>query len=134
MTRRRLALLALGMLGLARAALSADEIHWTITGQTSVTFDWRGAESTIAYGLTPSYGQIATAVTPAPLPFSSVGPFWEARLGGLQENTLYHYSIGTGPDHTFRTPPPRGPRASRSTSKATSATVRCSRACPWCRA
>ena len=95
-------------LGLAREALPADEIHWTITGQASVTFDWRGPESTIAYGLTASYGQSATAVTPGPLPFSSPGPFWEARLTGLQENSLYHYSIGAGPDHTFHTPPPRG--------------------------
>jgi len=95
-------------LGLASEAFPADEIHWTITGQTSVTFDWRGPEDTIAYGLTASYGQSATAVTPGPLPFSSPGPFWEARLAGLQENALYHYSIGGGPDHTFRTPPPRG--------------------------
>ena len=101
-------LLVFCAVGLTRAAFPADEIHWTITGQTSVTFDWRGPESTIAYGLTPSYGQTATAATPAPLPFSSPGPFWEARLAGLQQNTLYHYSIGAGPDHTFHTPPPRG--------------------------
>ncbi len=85
-----------------------DEVHWTFTGQTSVTFDWRGFDSTIRYGLTPSYGQSATGVTPSPIPFSSPGPFWEARLTGLQENTVYHYSIGSGPDHTFHTPPPRG--------------------------
>ncbi len=95
-------------LGLAGEAFSADEIHWTITGQTSVTFDWRGPENTISYGLTESYGQTATAVTPSPLPFSSPGPFWEAMLTGLQENTLYHYSIGGDPDHTFHTPPPPG--------------------------
>ncbi|TMQ56084.1 MAG: PKD domain-containing protein [Candidatus Eisenbacteria bacterium] len=85
-----------------------DEVHWTFIGQTSVTFDWRGYDSTIRYGLTPSYGQIATGATPAPIPFSSPGPFWEARLSGLQENTTYHYSIGSGLDHTFHTSPPRG--------------------------
>lgn len=90
------------------AVAAPDEIHWTITGQTSVTFDWRGAENTIRFGLTNAYGQTVTASTPSPVPFSSAGPFWEAKLVGLQENTLYHYSIGSGSDHTFRTPPPRG--------------------------
>jgi hypothetical protein len=42
------------------------------------------------------------------VPDSSAGPFWEARLTGLEENTLYFYRIGDGPEHTFRTPPPRG--------------------------
>jgi PKD repeat protein len=85
-----------------------DEVHWTFTGQTSVTFDWRGFDTTIRYGLTSSYGQTATGATPNPIPYSSPGPFWEAKLTGLQENTVYHYSIGSGPDHTFHTPPPRG--------------------------
>ncbi len=85
-----------------------DEIHWTLTGQTSVTFDWRGFDATIRYGLTSSYGQSATGVTPSPIPYSSPGPFWEAKLTGLLENTTYHYSIGGGPDHTFHTPPTRG--------------------------
>jgi len=102
------AVAALCASGLAPHADAADEIHWTVTGQTSVTFDWRGGESTIRYGPTPAYGRTATAVTPRPLPFSSPGPFQEAKIAGLEENTLYHYSIGGGPDHTFRTPPPRG--------------------------
>ncbi len=99
--------LALVVTGTAHAA---DEIHWTLTGQTSVTFDWRGSESLIRYGLTPSYGQSVTAATPSPLPFSSAGPFWEAPITGLQPDQLYHYSIGTGPDHTFHTA--RAPGAS----------------------
>jgi hypothetical protein len=101
-------LIFLGALGVASPSFAYDEVHWTITGQTSVTFDWRGPENTIRYGLTSAYGQVVTAQTPSPLPFSSSGPFWEAKITGLQENSLYHYSIGTGPDHTFRTPPPRG--------------------------
>ncbi|MEQ1832113.1 MAG: PKD domain-containing protein [Candidatus Eisenbacteria bacterium] len=92
----------------ADTSVAADEIHWTITGQNSVTFDWRGPVNTIRYGLTTEYDQTVTAVTPSPLPWSSPGPFWEARLTGLLENTVYHYAIGNGPDHTFRTPPPRG--------------------------
>ena len=93
------------------AAFAADEIHWTIMGQTSVTFDWRGAaeENYIDYGTSPGvYAQTVTAATPVPLPVSSPGPFWEAKLTGLTEDTLYYYSIAGGPEHTFRTPPPRG--------------------------
>ena len=89
-------------------ARSADEIHWTIIGPSAVSFDWRGSETTIRYGITTSYGQTATAALATPAPISSPGPFYEARLTGLSANTLYHYSIGTGPDHTFRTPPPKG--------------------------
>jgi len=110
----RFLLLAFALVSAVTAAtFAADEIHWTITGQTSVTFDWRGtaSENTIRYGLSAgSYTNTGTAVNPtAPnIPFSSSGPFWEARLTGLQEDTLYHYSVAGGADHTFRTPPPRG--------------------------
>ena len=91
-------------------ALAADEIHWTITGQDSVTFDWRGTalENSIGYGLSPgAYTQI-TAQSPDPVPNSSQGPFWEAKLTGLKENTRYYYSIGNGPERTFHTAPYRG--------------------------
>src|ERR1035437_2532995 len=86
----------------------ADEIHWTITGPASVTFDWRGKAAGIRYGATIYYGLVATGATPTPLPFSSPGPFRQAALTGLNSNTLYHYSIGSCQDHTFRTPPPPG--------------------------
>jgi hypothetical protein len=91
-------------------SFAADEIHWTITGPTSVTFDWRGSllENGLLYGL--SAGNYTTAVTATNptgtcIPFSSAGPFWEAELTGLAADTLYHYSIANGPDHAFRTPP-----------------------------
>src|ERR1035437_1317648 len=87
---------------------NADEIHWTITGLTSVTFDWRGDEDKIRYGATIGYGQTGTGNIPKPLPFSSAGPFRQAPLTALTPNALYHYSIGTCPDHTFRTPFPPG--------------------------
>ena len=93
------------------AARAADEIHWTIIGQTAVTFDWRGSasENTLQYGTSPgNYTGSVTAQTPSPTPDSSPGPFWEARVTGLAENTLYYYRIGTGAEHTFRTPLPRG--------------------------
>ena len=96
------------------SVLAADEIHWTITGPTSVSFDWRGtaSEGSIAYGTSAgSYSTTISAVHPTGtcVPWSSAGPFWEARLTGLSADTLYHYSIAFGPDHTFRTPPPVAP-------------------------
>ncbi len=87
---------------------TADEVHWTIVGQTAVSFDWRGSANSIRYGTSPALGQTVAAVTPSPAPFSSSEPYWEARITGLKENTLYYYSIGGGSAYTFRTPPPRG--------------------------
>ena len=86
-------------------AFAADEIHWTVTGQNSVTFDWRGtsAENSIGYGLTSGNYTQVTATTPNPVPVSSSGPFWEAKLTGLTANTRYYYKIGTGPERSFRT-------------------------------
>jgi Calcineurin-like phosphoesterase len=87
------------------AAPAADEIHYTYTGPTSVAFDWRGAVKTLRYGRTRHYTRKVVAHTPNPLPFSSSGPFWEARLTRLAPGTTYHYSIGAGPDRTFSTAP-----------------------------
>ena len=99
-----------GMGLLSSALATTDEIHWTVIGPTSVTFDWRGplSENSIRYGLDAgSYTKSVTALPPPGncTPWSSPGPFWEARLTGLSPDTLYHYSIANGPDHTFRTPP-----------------------------
>ncbi len=94
----------------ANMAYAADEIHYTITGQNSVTFDWRGTatENSIGYGVSSGAYTQVTAVAPKPLPNSSQGPFWEAKLTGLKENTLYYYSIGGSPERTFRTAPALG--------------------------
>lgn len=81
------------------------EVHYTFTGPRSVAFDWVGGGNTIRYGRSRAYGAKTTAHSPTPLPFSSKGPFREARLGGLQPATTYHYSIGGGRDHTFITAP-----------------------------
>src|SRR5919201_676839 len=78
------------------AAGTADEIHYTITGPTSVAFDWRGTATDIRYGTTTSYGSTATSSTPSPLPFSSTGPWQEVQLTGLTAGSTYHYSIGGG--------------------------------------
>jgi parallel beta-helix repeat protein len=89
----------------ATAAGTADEIHYTYAGPTSVAFDWRGTATDLRYGPTTSYGSTATAHAPTPMPFSSSGPFQEVELTGLAAGTKYHYSIGGGPDHTFGTAP-----------------------------
>ncbi|MDD5323186.1 MAG: CARDB domain-containing protein [Methylococcales bacterium] len=89
---------------------AADEIHWTVTGKDSVTFDWRGtsAENSIGYGLTSGNYTQVTATTPNPVPVSSTGPFWEAKLTGLAANTRYYYKIGNAPERSFRTLPASG--------------------------
>jgi len=94
----------------AHMAFAADEIHWSFTGQNSVTFDWRGTttENTIGYGLTSGVYTRVTAKTPDPTPVSSSGSFWEANLTGLTANTRYYYSIANGTERSFRTPPAPG--------------------------
>lgn len=90
--------------GREESKCNASEIHWTIMGPRSVSFDWRGVAATIPYGSTSTYGLTATGEPPNPLPFSSPGPFRQASLTSLRANTLYHYSIGSCRDHSFRTP------------------------------
>src|SRR4029079_11437506 len=84
---------------------TADEVHYTFTGPTSVAFDWRGSATTISYGLTQAYGLTETAHVPDSLPCASPGPFEEVQRTGLQPGTQYHYSIGGGPDSVFETAP-----------------------------
>ena len=82
-----------------------DEVHYTLTGPRSVAFDWRGDVGEIRFGRTSAYGRTVSASPADPTPFSSDGPFWEARLRGLLPGTTYHYSIGGSPDRTFTTAP-----------------------------
>jgi hypothetical protein len=88
-------------------AATADEVHYTFTGPTSLAFDWRGTARTIRYGRTARYGRTVRARL-EPAPFSSAGPFWEAKLSGLKRGTRYHYSIGGSPDQIMATAPTRG--------------------------
>ncbi len=97
---------AAAMVPVAHAA--PDEIHWTHLSPTAVTFSWRGSADSLRYGLTNGYGTTVFASTPSPLPFSSPGPFREAKLTSLTPATSYRYAIGDGPDHTFTTAPIRG--------------------------
>lgn len=93
--------------GAARAAV-ADQVHWTIMGPTSVSFDWRGDDTLLHYGMkSGALSLVATAGAPTPMP-DGIGPFREARLTGLKPGARYHYRIGEGAEHTFETPLPRG--------------------------
>ena len=83
-----------------------DQIHYTLTGPDSVTFDWRGPDAAISFGPDAHYGTTVQAVPPRAIPVDSAGPFWEARLTSLTPDTTYHYLIDpSGQDGTFHTAP-----------------------------
>ncbi|TDF90584.1 cadherin-like beta sandwich domain-containing protein [Paenibacillus piri] len=86
----------------------ADQIHYTLTGPDSVTFNWHKGSDVIRFGETTSYGRTVTAGEPDIKPISDAGPWREAKLTGLKPGTTYHYSIGYGEDHTFHTSPAAG--------------------------
>jgi hypothetical protein len=92
----------------ASAADSVDEIHLGYGNDpaTSMWVYWRGAPTTVDYGLTTDYDQAATAAPSAVTPVDISGPFSEVLLSNLTPATQYHYRIGaTGDDHTFSTGP-----------------------------
>ncbi|GAB1690545.1 fibronectin type III domain-containing protein [Krasilnikovia sp. M28-CT-15] len=90
--------------GSAGAADTVDEIHYSYgDAPTSVVLDWRGEETTVAYGPTSAYGFVAVAAPPAVAPVDSPGPFREVVLSGLAPDTDYHYRIGAGADHVLHT-------------------------------
>jgi Calcineurin-like phosphoesterase len=88
-----------------RSAGTATEIHYTLTGRTSVAFDWRGTARAVRVELRPNHWRIFRAAPPSPRPFSSSGPFEEVRIGGLRVGKLYRYTIGAGPVSAFQTVP-----------------------------
>ena len=112
---------------------TADQIHFSIISNTAITFDWVGTADSISYGTDSSNFSSASAVNPDFLPVTSPwvsdpGPYWEAKLTGLTENTEYFYRIGsTGEVHKFRTPPVRGTSGFRicSTSDMQGSTPEC---------
>lgn len=90
----------------AAATDTDDEIVVNFGGQASSMFvHWRGPDTTISFGTDSSYGRSATAAPPAITPIDITGPFWAVKIDGLTAGTLYHYKIGQGADHTFRTAP-----------------------------
>lgn len=91
---------------------TADQIHFSLIDQTSVTFDWTGTAEIIVYGTNPKkLKRSARAENPAFLPvtapwISDPGPYWEAKLTGLKPDTRYYYKIGKeGNTSQFKTPP-----------------------------
>jgi hypothetical protein len=94
---------------------TADQIHFSIINNTAVTFDWVGTADCIRYGTdSANFTDSVTAVNSDFLPVTSPwvsdpGPYWEAKLTGLMEDTIYFYRIGSnGQVKEFRTPPLRG--------------------------
>jgi PKD repeat protein len=90
-------------------SLAADQVHWTMSGPTSVTVDWRGPLGSLSYGLTEAYGTNVNAVTPgaAAVVFGrAVLGGSDRRPGGQHHLPLFHRRAA--PDHTFHTPPARG--------------------------
>ena len=72
----RILIVLYALLASSAVFAAVDEIHWTFTGQTYVTFDWRGPENSIRYRTASgTYGAPVIAATPNPIPTSSSGPF-----------------------------------------------------------
>src|SRR5947199_1600984 len=59
---------------------TADEIHWTVTGRTSVTVDWRGPAALIPSRPTSAHAPCVPPHAPSIVPLSSSRPFWEASI------------------------------------------------------
>jgi hypothetical protein len=95
-----------------KVAGNADQVHFSIIDRTSVTFDWTGTADAIIYGTKPEkLNKEIRAEHPSFLPVtnpwkSDAGPYWEAKLKGLKENTVYYYRIGENNEvQKFKTPP-----------------------------
>ncbi|MBS4205454.1 cadherin-like beta sandwich domain-containing protein [Lederbergia citrea] len=88
----------------------AEQIHYTITGPDSVTFDWVYGPDTIQFGeKANTYDQSVKAGDPIVKPRTPVdGLFREAKITGLKPGTTYHYTIDDGKDYTFHTAPKAG--------------------------
>ncbi|HLP74185.1 MAG TPA: metallophosphoesterase family protein [Bacteroidales bacterium] len=90
---------------------TADQVHFSIIDDTSVTFDWTGSADVIEIGIRPGkLNKVIKAQQPSFLPVTSPwksdpGPYHEARLTGLKKNTVYYYKIGDNQVKEFKTPP-----------------------------
>lgn len=84
---------------------TATQVHYTYTGRNSVTFNWRGSATALRFSTNGKRWRRVLGRRAHPVPFSSPGPFREARLTGLKAGTTYRYSIGGGPVSRFRSAP-----------------------------
>jgi hypothetical protein len=94
---------------------SVDQIHFSVINGTAITFDWVGTADHIYIGTDPdNLENVVSAIHPPFLPVESPwvsdpGPYWEAKLVGLKQNTVYFYKIGSnGHINKFKTPPQAG--------------------------
>jgi len=88
------------------AADEPHEIHFTYTAPDAVTFDWRGSDATLRLWAKNIPPRTIAARRPAPLPFSSPGPWQEGIADGLQPGIEYQYEVGHpgALTHSFRAP------------------------------
>jgi hypothetical protein len=95
----------------ASPAEDESEVHFSFTGPTSVTFEWRGTGRSIRIWSKDAPPREIEAHEPKPQPFSTPGPWKEATVTGLAPGTEYGYEIGRPRFPVpafFRTPPVRG--------------------------
>jgi hypothetical protein len=88
-----------------------NEVHFSFTGPTSVTFEWRGSGRAVRIWSKDAPPREIEAHEPAPVPFSASGPWKEATVTGLAPATEYGYEVGRPRFPVpafFRTPPVRG--------------------------
>ncbi len=92
-----------------------DQIHFSIISNTSVTFNWVGTADKLYYGfdstnLVNSIYSTDPGFLPVTSPWlSDSGPYNEAKITGLIENSKYFYKVGiNGLVKSFNTPPIRG--------------------------
>jgi hypothetical protein len=91
-----------------------NQVHFTFTGPTSVTFDWRGAGRSVRVWSKDMPPRDVPAHEPNPKPYSSPGNWREATVTDLLPGTEYGFEVGRPryPVPTFvRTPPVPGPTA-----------------------
>lgn len=71
-----------------------DQIHFTFSGPTAVTFTWRGNGRTLSIWSNDMAPRTINAHTPSPTPFSTPGPWQEATVTDLRPGAEYGYEIG----------------------------------------
>jgi hypothetical protein len=76
------------------AAEEPNQVHFSFTGPTSVTFVWRGSGRSVRLWSKDMAPRTVEAHEPSPKPFSSVGHWQEAAVTDLRPGTEYGYEVG----------------------------------------
>jgi hypothetical protein len=88
-----------------------NQVHFTFSGPTSVTFFWRGSNRTMRIWSKDMAPRVVEAHDPKPAPFSTPGLWQEATVTDLLPGTEYGYEVGRPRlpvPAFFHTPPPPG--------------------------